>query len=54
MCLRSHIATYLSNFLFMFTSDFKKGVAIRYNNDTYIVVGYQFVNPGKGWAFTIR
>jgi len=34
------------------TSDFKKGLAIRYNNDTYILVGYQFVNPGKGTAFT--
>lgn len=36
----------------MTTSDFKKGLAIKYNNDTYIVVGYQFVNPGKGSAFT--
>lgn len=36
----------------MTTSDFKKGVAIKYNNETYVVVGYQFVNPGKGAAFT--
>ncbi len=36
----------------MTTSDFKKGLAIKYNNDTYILVGYQFVNPGKGTAFT--
>lgn len=36
----------------MTTSDFKKGLAIRYNNDTYVLIGYQFVNPGKGSAFT--
>ena len=36
----------------MTTSDFKKGLAIKYNGDTYILVGYQFVNPGKGTAFT--
>ncbi len=36
----------------MTTSDFRKGLAIKYNNDTYILVGYQFVNPGKGSAFT--
>ena len=36
----------------MTTSDFKKGLPIRYNGDTYILVGYQFVNPGKGTAFT--
>jgi elongation factor P len=36
----------------MMTSDFKKGLAIRYNGDTYVLVGYQFVNPGKGTAFT--
>ncbi len=39
-------------FSFMTTSDFKKGLAIKYNNDTYILVTYQFVNPGKGTAFT--
>lgn len=36
----------------MTTSDFKKGLAIRYNGDTYVIVTYQFVNPGKGAAFT--
>lgn len=36
----------------MTTSDFKKGLPIRYNGDTYILVNYQFVNPGKGTAFT--
>ncbi len=36
----------------MQTSDFKKGAAVKYNGDTYVIVGYQFVNPGKGAAFT--
>ena len=36
----------------MTTSDFTKGVPIKYNGETYIVVDYQFVNPGKGSAFT--
>jgi elongation factor P len=36
----------------MTTSDFRKGLAIRYNGDTYVVISYQFVNPGKGSAFT--
>lgn len=36
----------------MTTSDFRKGLAIRYNGETYVLVGYQFVNPGKGAAFT--
>lgn len=36
----------------MQTSDFRKGLAIKYNGDTYILVSYQFVNPGKGTAFT--
>ncbi|MFA7277537.1 MAG: elongation factor P [Candidatus Gracilibacteria bacterium] len=36
----------------MQTSDFKKGVAVKYNGETYVIVGYQFVNPGKGAAFT--
>ena len=35
----------------MQTTDFKKGLAIKYNSGTYIIVGYQFVNPGKGTAF---
>lgn len=40
------------NSFFMQTSDFKKGLAVKYNNETYVIVGYQFVNPGKGAAFT--
>lgn len=36
----------------MYTSDFKKGLPIKYNGETYVVVNYQFVNPGKGAAFT--
>lgn len=36
----------------MTTSDFRKGLAIKYNNETYVLVNYQFVNPGKGSAFT--
>lgn len=39
-------------FYFMQTSDFKKGLAVKYNGETYVIVGYQFVNPGKGAAFT--
>lgn len=36
----------------MTTSDFKKGLPIKYKGETYVIVGYQFVNPGKGAAFT--
>lgn len=36
----------------MQTSDFKKGIAIKYNGETYVLTTYQFVNPGKGAAFT--
>lgn len=36
----------------MTTSDFKKGLALKYNGETYVIVSYQFVNPGKGAAFT--
>lgn len=36
----------------MITADFKKGTAIKYNGDTCIILSYQFVNPGKGAAFT--
>lgn len=36
----------------MTTSDFKKGLPIKYKGETYIVANYQFVNPGKGAAFT--
>ncbi len=36
----------------MQTSDFSKGTAIKYNGETYLVTAYNFVNPGKGSAFT--
>lgn len=34
------------------TTDIKKGAVIHHNNDLYVVTGFQFVNPGKGAAFT--
>lgn len=34
------------------TTDIKKGAVIRHNNDLYVVTAFQFVNPGKGAAFT--
>jgi elongation factor P len=34
------------------TTDIKKGAVIRHNNDLYVVKDFQFVNPGKGTAFT--
>lgn len=34
------------------TTDIKKGAIIRHNNDLYVVNQFQFVNPGKGAAFT--
>ena len=34
------------------TTDIKKGAIIRHNNDLYLVTFCQFVNPGKGSAFT--
>lgn len=34
------------------TSDIRKGVVIRQNNDLFVVVEFQHVNPGKGAAFT--
>ncbi|MFH0857382.1 MAG: elongation factor P, partial [Candidatus Magasanikbacteria bacterium] len=34
------------------TSDIKKGAVISHNNDLYVVTDFQFVNPGKGSAFT--
>jgi elongation factor P len=34
------------------TSDIRKGAVIRNNNDLYVVVDFQHVNPGKGAAFT--
>lgn len=34
------------------TTDIRKGAVIRHNNDLYVITGFQFVNPGKGAAFT--
>ncbi len=34
------------------TTDIKKGAVIRHNNDLFVVNDCQFVNPGKGSAFT--
>lgn len=34
------------------TSDFKKGVALLWKNEPYIISDFQKVNPGKGTAFT--
>lgn len=34
------------------TSDFKKGVALLWKNEPYIIADFQKVNPGKGTAFT--
>lgn len=34
------------------TSDIRKGVVIRHQNNLYVVVEFQHVNPGKGAAFT--
>ncbi len=34
------------------TTDIKKGAVIRHNGDLYVVKSFQFVNPGKGAAFT--
>ncbi len=33
------------------TSDIKKGLCINYNHDTYSIVEFQHVKPGKGNAF---
>lgn len=33
-------------------SDIRKGAVIRHQNDLYVVTSFQFVNPGKGSAFT--
>ena len=33
------------------TSDIKKGLCIVYNNDTFKVIEFQHVKPGKGPAF---
>ena len=34
------------------TNEIKKGVVIRHQSDLFAVVEFQFVNPGKGGAFT--
>ncbi len=34
------------------TTDIKKGAVIRHNGELYVVTFFQFVNPGKGSAFT--
>ena len=34
------------------TNDIKKGAVIRRNNELFVVTWFQFVNPGKGAAFT--
>lgn len=34
------------------TTDIRKGAVIRHNGDLYVVCDCQFVNPGKGSAFT--
>jgi elongation factor P len=34
------------------TTDIKKGAVIRHKDDLFVVTDFQFVNPGKGTAFT--
>lgn len=34
------------------TTDIRKGAVIRHNGELYVVTSFQFVNPGKGQAFT--
>lgn len=34
------------------TSDIRKGAVIRHQNDLFVVVDFQHINPGKGAAFT--
>ncbi len=34
------------------TTNIKKGAVIKHQNDLYVVTTFQFVNPGKGSAFT--
>lgn len=34
------------------TTDIKRGAVIRHQNSLYVITGFQFVNPGKGSAFT--
>ena len=33
------------------TSDIRKGMCIEFNNDTYAIIEFQHVKPGKGNAF---
>ena len=33
------------------TSDIKKGLCIEFNNDTYKIIEFMHVKPGKGPAF---
>ena len=33
------------------TSEVRKGVVIKHQNDLYVVVEFQHINPGKGAAF---
>ena len=33
------------------TNQFKNGLAIRLDNDPYLIIGFQHVKPGKGGAF---
>lgn len=33
------------------TSDIRNGMCMEYNNDTFVVVEFQHVKPGKGNAF---
>lgn len=34
------------------TNDFSKGIVLKINNEPWQIIDYQFVNPGKGSAFT--
>lgn len=34
------------------TTDIKKGAVIRHNGNLFVISSFQFVNPGKGQAFT--
>ena len=35
-----------------FTTDIRKGMIIKYNNEPYILIDKEFYSPGKGGAFT--
>ena len=34
------------------TTDIKKGAVVRHNGNLFVISSFQFVNPGKGQAFT--